>query len=208
MEGSSISRIWNERRKLGFWNHVFRRLSIEITKQQIFVAFAFANDKSFRSLKPGIVLADSWVDAHNLDFWIINSATTQRICYKPTREMTSLPMTTCANCGKHDGRDGISLKRCLGCRMVKYCNRECQLAHRSSHKIGCRQQAAKLREDELQCVICLDKMPDDNGNPVRSGVCACRGDSGCFHLSCLVKNAEGKTTEATSRHQVDLNKIW
>lgn len=92
--------------------------------------------------------------------------------------------------------------------MVKYCNRECQLAHRSSHMIACRQQAVRLREDKLLCVFCRDEEPDETGNQVRSGVCACRGDSGCFHLSCLVKNAVAKFTEAINRQEVDLSKIW
>ena len=35
------------------------------------------------------------------------------------------------------------------------------------------------------------------------------GDAGCFHLSCLVMNAETRTIEAINRQQVlDLNKIW
>ena len=39
----------------------------------------------------------------------------------------------CANCGK--GEEGAnSLKACTACKLVKYCNRECQIAHRSQHK--------------------------------------------------------------------------
>ena len=33
----------------------------------------------------------------------------------------------CANCGKGEGNTN-SLKACTACKMVKYCNRECQIA--------------------------------------------------------------------------------
>ena len=42
-------------------------------------------------------------------------------------------LTSCANCGKGD-ENGDSLKACTACKMVKYCNRECQIAHRKQHK--------------------------------------------------------------------------
>ena len=32
-------------------------------------------------------------------------------------------ITTCAKCGK----EGESLKACTACKLVKYCNRECQI---------------------------------------------------------------------------------
>ena len=61
------------------------------------------------------------------------------------------------------------------------------------------------KEDSLCCVYCQSEEPDDNGQPVRNEVCACRGDSGCFHLSCLVEFAKTKTREAS---RVCLDKFW
>ena len=61
------------------------------------------------------------------------------------------------------------------------------------------------KNDSLCCVFCHSEDPDDNGQPVRNEVCACRGDAGCFHLSCLVEFAKMKTTEASC---VCLEKIW
>ena len=34
----------------------------------------------------------------------------------------------CANCGKEE-EGSVSLKACTACKLVKYCNRECQIAH-------------------------------------------------------------------------------
>jgi len=49
----------------------------------------------------------------------------------------------CAACGKSD--EGINLKWCNACKMVKYCNRECQIAHRPKHKQECRQRAWEIQ---------------------------------------------------------------
>ena len=50
--------------------------------------------------------------------------------------------STCANCGK--GEDSsIKLKACAACKLVKYCNRECQIAHRPQHKKACKKRAAE-----------------------------------------------------------------
>ncbi|KAL7475987.1 hypothetical protein ACHAW6_001880 [Cyclotella cf. meneghiniana] len=48
------------------------------------------------------------------------------------------------------------------------------------------------------CWICLDNLPNEFGqNPVRD--CSCRGDdAGYAHLSCIIKYAEQKSSEATS----------
>ena len=40
-------------------------------------------------------------------------------------------ISVCANCGKGEGSN---LKACLACKLVKYCNRECQVAHRVNIK--------------------------------------------------------------------------
>ena len=41
---------------------------------------------------------------------------------------------SCANCGKTEEEgDDTTLKACVACKMVKYCNRECQIQHRPHH---------------------------------------------------------------------------
>ena len=73
----------------------------------------------------------------------------------------------CANCGK--GEEGsASLKACTACKMVKYCNRECQIAHRPQHKKQCKKRAAELHDEKLfkqpplqygDCPICFLRLP-------------------------------------------------
>ena len=70
----------------------------------------------------------------------------------------------CGECGK-DG--GVSLKTCKSCRLVKYCNAECQHKHWSKHKIECKRRAAELHDEALfkeppakeECPICFLPMP-------------------------------------------------
>ena len=49
---------------------------------------------------------------------------------------------TCAACGKEEGGD--SLKACTACKLEKYCNRDCQIAHRPQHKKACKKRAAEI----------------------------------------------------------------
>ena len=51
---------------------------------------------------------------------------------------------TCANCGQGEESSG-DLKACTACKLVKYCNRDCQIAHRPQHKNECRKRAAELK---------------------------------------------------------------
>jgi len=72
-------------------------------------------------------------------------------------------VSVCSNCGK----EGNNLKACTACKMVKYCNRECQIAHRPQHKKQCRRRAAELYDEELfkqpppaeDCPICFVRLP-------------------------------------------------
>jgi len=73
-------------------------------------------------------------------------------------------ISVCANCGK----EGDDLKSCTACLMVKYCNRDCQIAHRSMHKKECRKRAAELHDEKLfkqppsqyeDCPICFIRLP-------------------------------------------------
>ena len=65
---------------------------------------------------------------------------------------------TCAACGK----SGDDLKACNACKMIKYCNRDCQVAHRQQHKEACKVRAAEIYDEKLfqepphgeECPIC------------------------------------------------------
>ena len=54
-------------------------------------------------------------------------------------------VSVCANCGK----EGTDLKSCTACKLVKYCNRDCQIAHRPQHKKECRKRVAELHDEKL-----------------------------------------------------------
>jgi TPR repeat protein len=83
-----------------------------------------------------------------------------------TTAASSLPDSICANCGKSEESSG-DLKACTACKMVKYCNRDCQIAHRSQHKKACKKRAAELHDAELfkvppppeDCPICMQPPP-------------------------------------------------
>ena len=57
-------------------------------------------------------------------------------------------VSVCANCGKGE-EESDKLKACTACTMVKYCNRECQIAHRKQHKKECRKRAAEIHDEKL-----------------------------------------------------------
>ena len=75
-------------------------------------------------------------------------------------------LSVCANCGKGEEESG-DLKKCNACKLVKYCSRDCQIAHRSQHKKACRKRAAELHDEQLfkqpppadDCPICFIRMP-------------------------------------------------
>jgi len=77
-----------------------------------------------------------------------------------------IALSVCANCGKGE-EESDKLKACTACMMVKYCNRECQIAHRSQHKKECRKRAAELHDEALfkepppadDCPICFNRIP-------------------------------------------------
>ncbi|EJK68273.1 hypothetical protein THAOC_10563 [Thalassiosira oceanica] len=54
----------------------------------------------------------------------------------------------CANCGR-EGGDGVKLKNCTACLLVKYCGVDCQKAHRKQHKKACTERAAELKDERL-----------------------------------------------------------
>ena len=75
-------------------------------------------------------------------------------------------LSMCANCGKGED-DTEKLKACTACKLVKYCNRECQIAHRSQHKKECKKRAKELHDEALfkqppkseDCPICMIRLP-------------------------------------------------
>ena len=95
----------------------------------------------------------------------------------------------CANCGKGE-ESANSLKACTACKMVKYCNRECQIAHRPQHKKECKKRAKELHDEELfkqpppqfeDCPICFLRMPElDTGKRFQT-CCGKMICSGCIH---------------------------
>ena len=78
----------------------------------------------------------------------------------------STPDNICANCGKGEECSG-DLKSCTACKMVKYCNRDCQITHRPQHKKACKKRAAELYDEKLfkvpppreECPICMLPSP-------------------------------------------------
>jgi len=95
-------------------------------------------------------------------------------------------VSVCANCGK----EGDNLKSCTACKMVKYCNRDCQIAHRPQHKKACKKRVAELHDEKLfkqpppleDCPICFVRLPCLN--PTGKKYSTCCGKiicSGCIH---------------------------
>ena len=84
---------------------------------------------------------------------------------------------TCANCGK-DENSG-DLKSCAACKTVKYCNRDCQIAHRFQHKKTCRKRAKEMHDEELfklpppkeDCPICFLPLPALNSGKKYNSCC-------------------------------------
>ena len=94
---------------------------------------------------------------------------------------------TCAKCGKGEEAGINNLKACTACKLVKYCNRDCQIAHRPQHKKACKKRAAELYEEKLfkqppaeDCPICMIRLPMITGWTYMPccGKVIC---SGCIH---------------------------
>ena len=101
---------------------------------------------------------------------------------------------TCANCGEGE-ESSDSLKACAACKMVKYCSRECQIAHRPKHKKECRKRAAELHDEKLfkhpppkdeDCPICFLRMPTISTGRRYMSCCGKVICSGCFHANAHI----------------------
>ena len=108
-------------------------------------------------------------------------------------------ITTCANCGKGE-EESVHLKNCNGCFLLKYCNRDCQIAHRPQHKKACKKRAAELYEERLfkdpppreECPICMIPLPVDGNNEIFKSCCGkfiCRG---CWYEMTNESKKKGK----------------
>ena len=97
-------------------------------------------------------------------------------------------ITTCAKCGK----EGESLKACTACKLVKYCNRDCQISHRKQHKKECKKRAAELYDEKLfkeppfdECPICFLPMPIDSDISSVESCCGKRMCNGCIYAMTM-----------------------
>ena len=88
-----------------------------------------------------------------------------------TSDLEKNNMLVCANCGKGE-ETSINLKSCAACMLVKYCSRDCQIAHRPQHEKECKKRAAELQDEKLfkqpppegDCPICFQRLPFRNGS--------------------------------------------
>ena len=97
---------------------------------------------------------------------------------------------TCANCGKGEESSG-DLKACTACKLVKYCNRDCQIAHRPQHKKACKKRAAELYDERLfeeppppeDCPICMlpPHLYDNSTGMTFHACCGKKICSGCIY---------------------------
>ena len=97
-------------------------------------------------------------------------------------------MSSCANCGKGE-ESSDSLRRCGARKMVKYCSRDCQKAHRLQHEKQCKLRAAELHEEALfrqppkreDCPICFLRLPTLSKGKTYMACCGKIICSGCIH---------------------------
>ena len=57
------------------------------------------------------------------------------------------------------------------------------------------------------CWLCHEEGPDEQGDPLMSGCCSCRGTSGYFHLSCVVEYAKARTKYLTQEDAVSFHPL-
>ena len=108
----------------------------------------------------------------------------------------------CANCGKGEESTG-DLKACTACKLVKYCNRDCQIAHRPQHKKACKKRAAELYDEALfkepppreECPICMISLPFDPGDATLESCCGKIICYGCIHAMDMEEIRRGKKEE-------------
>eukprot|EP00984_Skeletonema_dohrnii_P003600 scaffold1220_cov104-Skeletonema_dohrnii-CCMP3373.AAC.5 len=97
-------------------------------------------------------------------------------------------MMRCAGCDTAEV-DGIKLKKCTACNLVRYCSVKWQKDHRPQHKKKCKKRAAELRDELLfkqpessylgDCPICLLPLSLDNDNSTLMSCCCKTICNGC-----------------------------
>ena len=101
-------------------------------------------------------------------------------------------ISICANCDKGEESAG-DLKACTACKMIKYCNRDCQIAHRPQHKKECKKRAAELHDEKLfkqpplkeDCDICMLLLPSLYTGSKYRGCCGKIICSGCIYAVAI-----------------------
>ena len=104
-------------------------------------------------------------------------------------EAVNSEQSCCASCGMSDG---MKLKLCTACKLVRYCSVKCQKKHRPQHKRACKERAAELHDEILfrqpesshfgDCPICcLPHSIEGFEERVVSGCCSKMICSGCFY---------------------------
>ena len=117
-------------------------------------------------------------------------------------ETRSDTITLCANCGKGEESTG-DLKACTACKVVKYCSRDCQIAHRPQHKKACKKRAAELHDEELfkdpppreECPICMLPLPHDADQSMFKSCCGKLICTGCHFAMMKEEVRKGKKKE-------------
>ena len=125
----------------------------------------------------------------------------------------NVEMNQCANCGKEEGEGGngcegastITLKKCNACKMVKYCGRDCQIAHRAQHKKACNKRVAELYDETLfkepppteDCPICQIPLPLDRRLTSFKSCCGKSVCMGCTHAWFKEEIMQGKDIDDT-----------
>ena len=83
--------------------------------------------------------------------------------------------------------------------MVKYCSRDCQIAHRKQHKKACKKRAAELHEDALfkqhppqkDCPICFLTLPIDMSESAFFSCCGKHICMGCIRAMVEREGVDG-----------------
>ena len=116
--------------------------------------------------------------------------------------MADTSETACANCGKAES-ERSKLKTCNACKLVKYCSRDCQVAHRPKHKKACKKRATELFEEDLfkdppeseECPICMIPLPLDPSQSLFHDCCGKFLCMGCAYTKHKEDMRNGKQRE-------------